>query len=109
MGRPHLETTSGMITHCEIVKRDGIPEDTLMVQVPPTSLWLECKLLKNGKWNARLKDPMGTWTKEVWRSISGSDLEHAIQGLYAGSFQWLKDARPKAIRKLLHSFVPKYV
>lgn len=92
-----------MLTHAEIVYREGVPHDTLMVQVPATSLWMRCKVLKNEKWNVTLVDPLTEWKKEVWRSIPRLELERIISGLFQGSSVWFKDARPKTIRTYLKS------
>lgn len=76
-----------------------------MVQVPATSLWLQCKRLKNGNWNVKLQDPVSLWEKEVWRSIDRLKLERVISGLFSGSTLWFKDASPKAIRAYLKSLI----
>lgn len=103
MGGTYLKASTHMLTHAEIVYREGIPNDTLMVQVPATPLWMRCKVLKNLNWTVELIDPVTQWKKEVWRSVGRVELERIISHLFSGSPTWLKDARPEAIRAYLKS------
>lgn len=92
-----------MITRAEIVQREGIPDDTVMVQVPATGLWMECKRLKNANWTVTLQDPLTKWEKEVWRSIPRIELERVISGMFAGSMLWQKEARPSVTYRHIKS------
>jgi hypothetical protein len=68
-----------MLTNCEIVWNEQIPEDTLIFEVPKTSFWLECTKWKNGNWRATLIQPEGTYRKEVWHSIPEPDLSRILE------------------------------
>ena len=45
MERAHAEEEreKNMLTNVEIIYNEGVPDDTMMMTVPKTNMWLECK------------------------------------------------------------------
>jgi hypothetical protein len=76
-----------MLTNVEIIYREGIPKDTVMLTVPKTNYWLECRKWLNGSFRVTVVNPMTTYRKEVWRSIPEAELDRIFNQLCRmGSF-----------------------
>lgn len=71
-----------MITNCEIFWRDGIPPDTVLINIPKSPFTLQCKAWKNGSWNVHLIKLETNFKKEVWRSIPDDKLTVIIKHLF---------------------------
>lgn len=87
-----------MLTNVEIVYREGLPDNCLMVAIPASGLWLKCLKWENGKWGVTLVDPLSTWSKEVWRSIAEHDLARIIENIFVHNEAWSKGLTWKQIK-----------
>jgi len=64
-----------MTTHIEKIRKHGVPEDTVYLKVPKTMYWLKCKKWQNGNWKVDCIDPLSDLEKNVWQSITQSEME----------------------------------
>jgi len=105
MERAHAEEEreKNMLTNVEIIYNEGVPDDTMMMTVPKTDMWLECKKWLNGRWRVTLMDPLTTYRKVIWQSLSNEEME-SIYAEMAPRCKVFKQTERKELVAFIRSF-----